>query len=81
MAGAGAGAGAAADVAVTLSSVAYRMFRIRRTVCALLTKRGYIVPSEDATMNAESFAESVRRSFSRCCVASHLLPPRADFGP
>ena len=59
---AAAGAGAGADVGVTLSSLAYRMFRIRRTVCALLAKRNYIVPAEDATMNAESFAAAVRCS-------------------
>jgi DNA-directed RNA polymerase I, II, and III subunit RPABC1 len=39
-----------------LTSAAYRLFRIRRTVCAMLTKRNYVVLDEDAHMKVEDFA-------------------------
>jgi hypothetical protein len=43
--------------AAALTSVAAsKLFRIRRTVCAMLIKRGYVVLDEDANMRVEEFA-------------------------
>jgi DNA-directed RNA polymerase I, II, and III subunit RPABC1 len=44
--------------ASALSTSAYRLFRIRRTVCALLAKRGYVVLDEDANMKTNEFADA-----------------------
>ncbi len=41
----------------TLTSVAAsKLFRIRKTVCAMLSKRGYVVLDEDLNMRVEDFA-------------------------
>lgn len=39
----------------TLSTTAAELYRIRRTVCAMLDKRGYVVLEEDRNMSVESF--------------------------
>ena len=46
------GAGASALTSVSAS----RLYRIRKTVCAMLSKRGYVVLDDDLHMRVEDFA-------------------------
>jgi hypothetical protein len=53
-----ADASGSGEAKVNLSTAAYRLFRVRRTVCAMLAKRDYVVLDEDTNMKVEEFAAS-----------------------
>ena len=48
-----------------LNPVSSRLYRIRKTVCNMLAKRGYIVPPEDSDMTPEAFVAKFGDSGSR----------------
>ena len=56
---------AAAPAAATLSQTAAELYRIRRTVCAMLDKRGFVVLEEDRAMTVESFLQTFGEAPSR----------------
>jgi DNA-directed RNA polymerases I, II, and III subunit RPABC1 len=62
--GAGAAAGAAA-----LNPAASRLFRIRKTVCRMLDKRGYEVPAADVGMSADDFIAQFSEMPSRSAMS------------
>ena len=51
--------------AVVLGAAASKLFRIRKTVCKMLVKRGYEVPDEEADMTAEQFTQKFSEQPSR----------------
>ena len=60
-----AAAGAQASAASALSPAASKLFRIRKTVCKMLAKRGYEVPVDDRDQTVEEFVNTFSHTPSR----------------
>jgi hypothetical protein len=57
-----------------MHSGAARLFRIRKTCFALLRKRGYNVPEDEAAMDSETFGERFGADPSREVAVNSTLP-------
>ena len=62
--------------AASLNPSASKLFRIRKTVCKMLDKRGYEVPQEDKEMSAEDFTYKFGDMPSRAAMS--LMVARRD---
>ena len=62
--------------AAGLNPGASKLFRIRKTVCKMLDKRGYEVPGEDRDMSPEDFTYKFGELPSR--QAMNLMVARRD---